>query len=193
MNTVWRWLRGKSMLLYGGSIAALYLLAEDRFFPAGSLGWAIVAGVCLAGGLAADIRENRDRKTAYRNKPPPDSGVWCQRTPRQLLALADRKLTNLEQERRISPNIGTWVYVEGKVSDVSTHRDNIRVVIDLPSLGPPGLAIIGGGAVFANFDKSKYRHLEALQIKDRIRLIGKFEEITGMEFVSLEDCELMTY
>ena len=195
METVWRWLRDKSLLLYGGVMAAVFLFAENRLFPAGAWGWLVVAGMCLTAGIASNIMQLRYRRTAFQRDPPPDGGVWCPRTPRQVLALADEKLTGLEQERRIAPLVGTWVFVEGRVTDVNANAyfdgdEEVSITIRLPTWGLPGLSLLGSGSVFASFSKGKYGHLEALQKGDRIGFVGKLDKVIPTVAVCLEECEL---
>ena len=110
---------------------------------------------------------------------PSSSKIYTQRTPAEICAEFEGR-TSLQAETLVKTHIGKWIRLQGKISDISSARDNISVTL---TNRQPNICLW--------FDAKLWQqHLETAISGDSIEAEGKIESIEQYWFF-VEDCELI--
>ena len=164
-----------------GTIVLLWALSLKK--PIGK-----VSGEMSPEGVSA-ATTNRPDITPYEKRELPkalDTGrVFSRRTPAELIALV-KGHTEIMAKHVGKPHIGHWMKVEGAIINVQdSGLDKVITVHMNESRNQV--------TVFLDFDKKRWEsHVSALAIGDRIAAIGRIDIIAQGEWISLNECEMLT-
>lgn len=124
-------------------------------------------------------------------KPPQPERRLSPRSPEELMRLTEG-LTQIEAKAATIHHLGTWLKVQGTVSEVSEIFGKVRVNIRylMPLDMDTEVTYFPHRDIEAAFDKPWFGSVITLRIGDQVTVIGKIDSIysTG---ICLKGCELV--
>ena len=124
-------------------------------------------------------------RPSHPNVPPYKDKVFSPRTPSELIALAKGQ-TEIGAAHATKPHIGYWLSVGGSVLNV--YESGIKKTLTVHIRDDASQE-----SVFLHFAPNVWdTHLRPLTKEDRIAAIGKIISVNPSEFITLEECELVS-